>query len=271
MRQEIAVHALHVTKEYPLYRTKADRLRAMLQPFYRPKRFLAIRDVNLDVYRGETVGVIGLNGAGKSTLVRMIAGLETPTSGTLQVFGKAQLLATSAGLDPNLTGRENIRYKCMLMGYTYRQINRIMNDIVSFAEIGSFIDQPFRTYSSGMRARLGFAISSTVDTDILIVDEALAVGDSVFFRKCIQRINEMRKSQKTIFYVAHSFGLMQTFCDRVVLVNNGMIHKIGEVQPVIDEYKKIISALSDLSEEERDALIKESESNRIRDSYRRDL
>ena len=228
MEHSTAIECIHLYKRYPLYHGDYERLKGLLLPKYTPKEFTALDDVNLTFQKGEIVGIIGLNGSGKSTLASIITGITYPTKGTVQVDGEVNMLSASAGMENHLTGMENIYYKGLLLGFSPRQIASLEDHIVSFADIGVHIDQPVRTYSSGMRSRLGFAISVHMNPDILIIDEALAVGDNSFTEKCLAKMNEFKKRKKTILFVSHSVNQMEDFCDKVIWLHqgNGLSEKI---------------------------------------------
>ena len=229
MEQENVISCRGLEKDYPLYGGNRERLKALMLPGYRPKTFRALSGVDFVMRRGEIVGMIGLNGSGKSTLASIIAGIVHPSRGEVQVRGKVDMLAASAGMDTYLTGQENISYKCLLMGMTPRQTEGIREEVVRFADIGVYIDQPVRTYSSGMRSRLGFAISVHMNPDILLIDEALAVGDNSFTDKCLAKMMEFKEQGKTILFVSHAVTQMKGFCDRVFWLNRG--HVVGEDVP----------------------------------------
>lgn len=229
MEQETVIYCRGIQKDYPLYSSNRERLKALLLPNYHPETFKALNCVDFTMRRGEIVGLIGLNGSGKSTLSSIIAGITHPTSGEIQVRGKVDMLAASAGMDTYLTGHENISYKCLLMGMTPEQTEAIREEIIRFADIGVHMDQPVRTYSSGMRSRLGFAISVHMDPDILLIDEALSVGDSSFTDKCLAKMMEFKERGKTILFVSHAVTQMNGFCDRVLWLHRG--HVVGEDVP----------------------------------------
>ena len=200
-------------------------------------KFTALNQIDLEVKKGEVLGIIGRNGSGKSTMLRVIAGIYRPDGGTVMVRGQTSLLAgVSVGLNPNLTGRENVHLYGSILGHTKDTMNGMMTDILDFSEIGEFIDQPLRTYSSGMKARLGLAIASAIEPEILLIDEVLGVGDPQFREKSKQRILNLVKSTATVVLVSHSFGLMKEICDRLVLVDKGRIVKIGNPDDVIKSY-----------------------------------
>lgn len=202
--------------------------------------FVAVNDVSFEVARGEVVGIIGSNGAGKSTLLKMISGLLPVDGGTIEVNGRiTALMAVGVGVDPEFTGRENILFGGLMLGMSREEVLAKMPSIVEFAELGEHIDQPFRTLSSGMRARLLFSISMSIDPDILIVDEALATGDSYFVQKCMRRIEEMRRNGATILYVSHSLDQIMRFCERVILMADGKIVASGDPVDIVKTYHRL--------------------------------
>jgi len=203
-------------------------------------KFTALQGVDLEVNKGEVLGVIGRNGSGKSTMLRVMAGIYRPDEGTVLVRGQTSLLAgVSVGLNLNLTGRENVHLYGSILGHTKEVMDGMMEDIISFSEIGEFFEQPLRTYSSGMKARLGIAIASAVEPEILLIDEVLGVGDPQFREKSKKRILDLVKNTGTVVLVSHSFGLMTEICDRVVLVHEGRIAAVGEPDEVIKTYYDI--------------------------------
>lgn len=200
--------------------------------------FWALRDVSLQISSGEAVALIGHNGAGKSTLLRLICGLSRPTQGTTQTTGRVTaLLELGTGFHHNLTGRENIYVSAVISGFRRQELEQRFDDIVAFAEIGDFIDEPLRSYSSGMQMRLAFAVAMHVDPDILIVDEALSVGDAAFQRKCLERIEGFRLAGKTLIFVSHDTALVRRFCDRAVWLDHGRVCADGPVDLVCDAYE----------------------------------
>lgn len=236
MEKKIAVSCRGLYKRYDLYEGDFERFKGLILPGYKPKQFTALNDINLDFYEGEIVGLIGLNGSGKSTLSSIIAGITYPTKGELQVDGEVDMLSAGSGMLPNLTGIENIKYKCMLLGFSAKHTQEIQESIIQFADIGEYIRQPVRTYSSGMRSRLGFAISVHMDPDILIIDEALAVGDSSFTDKCLDKMNEFKQKKKTILFVSHSVMQMQGFCDKVIWLHRGNVLGYEEPERMLMPY-----------------------------------
>ncbi len=255
MAQDVIVRCRDITKTYDLYTGEGDRIRALVGLPAKGMHFNALEGITQDFRRGEIVGLAGLNGSGKSTLARIIAGITWPTGGTCEVRGTVSMLAANVGMNDQLTGRENISYKCMLMGLTRRQIAAIEQDIIDFAEVGVYIDQPLRTYSSGMRSRLGFAISVHVDPEILIVDEALAVGDAAFSEKCLDRMQEFRDRGKTIFFVTHAPWQMLHFCDRVLWLHKGRTVGFDRAEVMVPSYVEFTRDWTKLEQQARDALV----------------
>lgn len=260
MGEGIAVKCEHLTKRYPIYHGDLERLKGLLLPGYRPEEFTALSDVSLTFQKGEIVGVIGLNGSGKSTLSSLIAGITYPTEGDVEVNGKVNMLSANAGMENHLTGMENIEYKCTLLGFSPEKIKEIKPEIVDFADIGIYINQPVRTYSSGMRSRLGFAISIHMDPDILIIDEALAVGDNSFSQKCLGKMQEIKESSKTVLFVSHSVMQMQDFCDKVIWLHRGKVIGMEKPENILIPYCWFARDFSSMTYEERnefDPLLKE--------------
>src|SRR6185369_10459303 len=199
-------------------------------------------DVNLEVRKGETVGIIGTNGSGKSTLLKIITGILTPTSGTVEVKGKvAALLELGAGFNPEMTGIENVYFNGTLMGYSREEMDARLDDILSFADIGEFVYQPVKTYSSGMFVRLAFAVSTSVQPEILVVDEALSVGDMYFQQKCVRKMQKFVDSGGTIVFVSHDPNAIKVLCSRVTLLDKGSVIALGEADTVVNLYNRIIS------------------------------
>jgi ABC-type polysaccharide/polyol phosphate transport system ATPase subunit len=231
-----------VTLSFPLGRSMGRELLDLLAGGgdTTKRRFTALKKVSLEIKQGEVLGVIGRNGSGKSTLLRVMAGIYRPDSGSVRAVGRTQLLAgVSVGMNPNLTGRENVHLYGSILGHDKKTMDGMMADILEFSEIGDFIDLPLRTYSSGMKARLGLSIASSVEPDILLIDEVLGVGDPQFREKSKKRILDLVKTTGTVVIVSHSFGLMTEICDRVVLVHQGKIAGIGEPKDIIKKYYDI--------------------------------
>ena len=246
MSSEVVISARGLGKAYHIYSRPIDRLKQMLwrgrRTFY--SEFWALRDLNVEVRRGETVGVIGRNGSGKSTFLQMVAGTLTPTCGDLSVSGRiAALLELGAGFNPEFTGRENVYLAASILGLSAEQIDSRYGSIAEFAGIGDFIDQPVKIYSSGMYARLAFAVAAHVDADVLVIDEILAVGDAAFTQKCMRFIREF-KQRGTIFFVSHDTSSVVNLCDRALWLESGRLREEGEPKEVCYRYMAALQAES---------------------------
>ena len=247
MEDSIAVSVQNVSKKFRLFGSPKDRLREALHPFKRKyhHEFWALKDITFDVPKGMTLGIIGRNGSGKSTLLQMICSVLTPTSGTLAVNGRiSALLELGAGFNPEFTGRDNVILNGALMGFSRSKMEERLPLIDTFADIGEFIDQPVKTYSSGMFVRLAFAAAINVDPDILIVDEALAVGDAKFQHKCYNKFLEFQKSGKTILFVTHDMNAITKHCDNAILLEKGAIVESGEPNEVVNTYINFLENLN---------------------------
>lgn len=241
--KQVAICVENVDKIYKLYDRPSDRLKEAfsLSKKKRYKEKYALNRVNMTVYQGETVGIIGTNGSGKSTILKMITGVLNPTKGKITVNGRiSALLELGAGFNMEYNGIENIYLNGTMMGFSKKEIDEKMESILSFADIGDYVYQPCKTYSSGMFVRLAFAVAINIDPEILIVDEALSVGDVFFQAKCYQKFDEFKKLGKTILFVSHDLSSISKYCDRVVLLNQG--EKLGEGTPkeMIDAYKRVL-------------------------------
>ncbi len=253
MSSDYAIQVKDVSKVYRLYEKPIDRLKESLSVTRKNyhKDFFALNDISFDVKKGETVGIIGTNGSGKSTILKIITGVLTPTTGEVQVEGViSALLELGAGFNMDYTGIENIYMNGTMMGFSRKEMDEKLQEILDFADIGDFVYQPVKTYSSGMFVRLAFALAINVEPEILIVDEALSVGDVFFQSKCYQRMEEIRKNGTTILMVTHDMGSVIKYCDRVILLNKG--HFIAEGAPgkMVDLYKKILANQMDALEAE---------------------
>lgn len=241
---ENVISVTHLTKLYKLYTSHTDRLKESLHPFGKKYHsdFFALRDVSFEIARGETIGIIGQNGAGKSTLLKIISGVLTPTSGKVNIKGRiASLLELGAGFNPEYTGLENIYLQGTLMGYSRDEMESKVPSILSFADIGGFIDQCVKMYSSGMFARLAFAIVIHLDPDVLIVDEALSVGDFAFQFKCFQKFQALQEAGKTILFVSHSAQQILQYCSKAILIHKGeLIRYSDDVQQTLYDYEMLI-------------------------------
>ncbi|ANB61926.1 ABC transporter ATP-binding protein [Anoxybacteroides amylolyticum] len=240
MSSDIAIKVENLSKIYQIYDRPINRLKQSLlrgrRKYYR--EFTALNNVSFQIRKGETVGIIGRNGSGKSTLLQILAGTLTPTSGSVEVNGRvAALLELGSGFNPEFTGRENVYMNGAILGISKEEMDRRFNEIAEFADIGDFIDQPVKTYSSGMYVRLAFSIAINVDADILIVDEALAVGDIKFQIKCIDKMKEIKNKGTTILFVSHSGEQVKRFCDRAIWLQNGNVRHIGSSSEVVNQYE----------------------------------
>jgi ABC-type polysaccharide/polyol phosphate transport system ATPase subunit len=237
-QSDLAIQVSHLSKMYKVYSRPADMFWEMLSGSNRYRPFWALKDINFDVHRGEVVGIIGRNGSGKTTLLRIIAGMLDKTEGEVSVQGKiSAILSLGTGFNPEYTGRENIQMGCIYLGMTPRQADEKLEWIIDFSELREFIDQPFKTYSSGMQARLTFATAVSINPDVFIVDEALAAGDAYFINKSLSRIREICKSGSTVLFVSHSSSVVASLCDRAIWLDSGQILQIGETQPIVRAYE----------------------------------
>ena len=238
---EIALAVQNVTKVYKLYDSPMDRLKEALHPLRRKYHhdFFALNDISFEVKKGETFGVIGKNGSGKSTLLKIVSGILSPTEGSVMVNGRVStLLELGAGFNPELSGIENIYFNGALMGYVREDMDAKLDEILSFADIGCFVHQPIKMYSSGMFVRLAFAVAVNIEPDIFIVDEALAVGDLRFQKKCKEKMNEIRMNGATVMLVSHNMADIKTLCHRAIVLSGGNLVYLGEAGQAINQYLK---------------------------------
>ena len=240
--KDIVVEFKNVTKIYKLFKNDKKRLLGLLFKKTAHKEKRAVNNVSFEIKRGEAVALFGKNGAGKSTILKMITGVTFPTTGEIIVNGRVSaLLELSSGFDPEFTGRENIYLKGQLLGLKNKEIQEVEDEIISFAQLGDYIDQPLRTYSSGMKARLGFSINVNIKPEILIVDEALSVGDEEFKNKCIKKINSIMKDENvTLLFVTHATGVAKEFCTRGILMEEGKLTFDGKIEEAIQKYNATI-------------------------------
>ncbi len=264
--ESTAIHVDGISKCYPVYDRPLDRLRQFVAPrvarmFGRESRthyreYWALREISCEIRRGEQIGIVGRNGAGKSTLLQILCGTLAPTTGSVTVNGRiAALLELGAGFNPEFTGRENVLLNASILGLTAREIDQRMDPILAFADIGGFIEQPVKTYSSGMYMRLAFAVAIHVTPDILVVDEALSVGDEAFQRKCFARIRAIREAGGTVLFVSHSAGTVAEVCDRAILLDRGELLAIGNTRDVLARYQKLLYAPADKALEVREWIL----------------
>lgn len=255
---DIAIRLQNVSKTFEIYKRPSDRLKQIVwgkrRKFY--DEFQAIRNISLEIYRGETVGVVGRNGAGKSTLLQIICGTLTPSAGQVITKGRIVALTLGSGFNPEFSGHENIFMNGTILGLTRKELEAQYDSIVRFADIGNFIHRPVKCYSSGMKSRLAFAVAIHVDPDILIIDESLSVGDAAFRRKCFARLEELRQSEKTILFVSHAAGQIVGLCDRAILLDCGEQLLAGTPRIVMNYYQRLIDAPADQAAEIRHEILK---------------
>ena len=256
MNTTILISLENIFKKYRLFDTTHDRLREILHPFRKKvlhREFWALKDIHFQVAKGSTVGIIGRNGSGKSTLLQILAGIVQPTAGRVRVHGRVTaLLELGAGFNPDFTGRENVLLHGALMGFSELEIRKRLPSIEAFADIGQFIDQPVKTYSSGMFVRLAFAAAINVDPDILIIDEALAVGDAKFQHKCYQKFHEFQREGKTIIFVTHDMHAIVKHSNYAILLEHGRILEMGNPKDIVNYYHNLILTGSAAADSPRD-------------------
>ena len=256
---EIAIQVKHLDKMYKLYNKPSDRLRETLGLKVPVREHYALRDVNFQVERGETVGIIGTNGSGKSTILKIITGVLNPTAGEVTVNGRiSALLELGAGFNMEYTGIENIYLNGTMMGFSREEVDARLQDILDFADIGDFVYQPVKAYSSGMFVRLAFAVAINIDPEILIVDEALSVGDVFFQAKCYRKFEEFKKMGRTILFVSHDLSSISRYCDRVILLNKGVKMEEGSPKQMVDMYKQLLVGQDPAKAEENKETQKEN-------------
>lgn len=251
MQKEYAIVAKQISKVYKMYTKQSDKLKDLFMGKASGKEFYALKKVSISVEKGDSVGLIGLNGSGKSTLANILCGISQPTHGEISINGTTSMIAISSGLNSALTGMENIELKGLMIGLSKKQIEDLKEEIIEFADVGEFINQPVKTYSSGMKSRLGFAISININPDIIVIDEALSVGDVTFTQKCLDKMNEFREKGKTIFFVSHSINQVEEFCNKALWLEYGMMKAYGDVEEVIPMYKRFVERFNRMSREEQ--------------------
>lgn len=241
--KDIAIKVDHVYKSFNIYYDRANTLKERVLFWTRNKRREKreiLKDINLEIKKGETVALIGVNGSGKSTLLKLMTQIIFPNKGTIETHGKlTSLLELGAGFHPDFSGRENIYFNSSIFGLTKKEIDKRLNQIIEFSELQDFIDNPVRTYSSGMYMRLAFSVAINVDADILLIDEILSVGDQHFQEKCFKKMRELREQGKTMVFVTHSMDSVRNLCDRAIWLYDGQVRMDGNTQEVIDEYLKV--------------------------------
>lgn len=250
---EKSIVASNITKKYKLYHGMKERLLDLTTPKNYGKDFYALSDVSFEAEKGDVIGFIGINGSGKSTLSNIVAGIVPETAGKVVINGQVALIAVASGLKGDLTGRDNIELKCLMLGFNKKEIAALEPNIIEFSELGDFIDQPVKSYSSGMKSRLGFAISVNVDPDILIIDEALSVGDKAFAEKSLDKMNEFKAQGKTMIFVSHSIGQMKKFCQKILWLEYGTVKEFGATEEVIPKYETFLKRWKKMSKKDRGA------------------
>ena len=253
---EIAISLKNVSKLYRRYSRPVDRLKEILLPNRsRAEVFWALQDVNLEVTQGQTLGIVGQNGSGKSTLLQIVAGTLTPTKGEVRVKGRVSaLLELGSGFNPDFTGRQNVFFNGQILGLSKKEIAAKFDNIAAFADIGDFLDQPLKTYSSGMAVRLAFAVAAHIDPKILIVDEALAVGDAKFQARCMKKIRQLQAEGVTLLLVSHDLSSIKFLCDRAILMNQGFLLEQGTPKDVINRYIALLSSEQKIDPRESQSL-----------------
>ena len=242
INDDIAIKVDHVYKSFDIYYDRANTLKERALFWMRNKRKEkreVLKDINLEIKKGETVALIGVNGSGKSTLLKLMTQIIFPNKGVIETHGKlTSLLELGAGFHPDFSGRENIYFNSSIFGLTKKEIDKRLNQIIEFSELQEFIDNPVRTYSSGMYMRLAFSVAINVDADILLIDEILSVGDQHFQEKCFNKMRELKKEGKTMVFVTHSMESVKNLCDRAVWLANGQVRMDGDTNKVVEEYLK---------------------------------
>lgn len=244
MSSEIVINLNNVSKKYVIYNRPIDRLIQYLTPKEtRFQEFSALYPLSLSIKKGSTVGIVGKNGSGKSTLLQMIAGTLSPTTGSIDVTGRVSaLLELGAGFNPEFTGRENVYLNASILGIPYEEVKNRFKEILEFSEIEEFIDRPVKTYSSGMFVRLAFSVATLIDPDVVIIDEALSVGDEKFQRKCYNHLEKLKENGSTILFVSHSMKTVEQLCDYAYLLDSGRLIAEGEPKKIIDQYHLMLYA-----------------------------
>lgn len=255
MKQEYAIELKNVSKIYTL--------KAKDKKNKKGKQFYALKDINVQIPKGEVVGVLGTNGSGKSTLSVILAGISEVDEGELIVRGEQALIAINTGLNNQLTGLENIELKGALLGLSKKRVKQITEGVIEFAELGDFLYQPVKKYSSGMKARLGFSINLALDPDIMIVDEALSVGDKAFASKCLDKMKELRTQGKTIIFISHSLPQVKGFCDTAIWIEAGTLKEYGDITEVCDHYSEYVNSYNALTSKEKKAISDEKFERRV--------
>lgn len=238
MKPGIAVKVNNLSKVFKIYKRPSDRLKEALNPFNQKfsTDFTALKNINFEIEKGDFIGIVGKNGAGKSTLLKLLSKELTPTTGSIEINGSVSLLQLGVGFDQELSGLENARFASKIMGYTDKEIDKLIQSIIDFADIGEFINYPVKTYSSGMYSRLSFAVGININPDILIADEVLAVGDTRFSQKCLRKMHEIKESGKTVILVTHNTNQVGLFCNKAIWIKDSELFAFGEAKPIAEDY-----------------------------------
>ncbi|MCT1579231.1 teichoic acids export ABC transporter ATP-binding subunit TagH [Oceanobacillus kimchii] len=248
---EKAITVKNITKKYKLYNNNKERILDLITRKSYGEDFYALSNVDFEAEKGDIVGFIGINGSGKSTLSNILAGIIPETEGEVEINGQASLIAVASGLKGDLSGRENIELKLLMLGFNKKEITTLEPEIIEFSELEKFIDQPVKSYSSGMKSRLGFAISVNVDPEILIIDEALSVGDKAFAEKSLNKMREFKERGKTMIFVSHSLGQMKEFCEKILWLEYGMVKEFGTTEEVIPKYEQFLKEWKSMNKNQR--------------------
>ncbi|RHM59532.1 MULTISPECIES: ABC transporter ATP-binding protein [Coprobacillaceae] len=256
--KDYAIKFEHVSKIYKLKKKNDGKSKSAIT-----QRFYALKDISFEIPKGEVVGILGTNGSGKSTLSLILAGISQIDEGIMDINGEQALIAINTGLDMQLTGLENINVKGALLGLSKKRIQEITDGVIEFAELGDFLYQPVKKYSSGMKSRLGFSISLYLNPDIIIVDEALSVGDKGFAQKCLDKMNELKDEGKTIIFISHSLPQVRGFCKKAMWIEGGKLKRYGDVQEVCDEYAEYVDFYNGLTKKEKAKMRDEKFAQRI--------
>ncbi|TDM12412.1 teichoic acids export ABC transporter ATP-binding subunit TagH [Macrococcus lamae] len=257
-----SVEFKNVYKEYKVFTSNKERLLDIVKPSA-TKRFHALRDITLTAYEGDIIGLVGINGSGKSTLSNIIGGSVPITSGQLSKNGEVNVIAINSGLNTQLSGLDNIEFKMLLMGYSKKEIKALTPQIIEFSELGDFIYQPVKKYSSGMKSKLGFAISVTVNPDILVIDEALSVGDQTFTQKSLDKMQEFKAAGKTIFFVSHNLKQVRNFCTKIAWIEGGRLKSFGDKDTVLEQYEDFLKNYKKLSVKEQKKFRRDLDNDRF--------
>ena len=258
MKSDTAIEFRNVSKIYKLKRKDKQ-----VSKDEKSQYFYALRDISFEVKKGQVLGILGTNGSGKSTMALVLSGIAAPNEGEIEVSGEQALVAINTGLNKQLTGLENIELKGALLGLSKKRIQEIVEGVIEFAEIGDFLYQPVKKYSSGMKSRLGFAINLCLDPDILIIDEALSVGDKGFAKKCLDKMNELKAEGKTIVFISHSLPQVRDFCDSAMWLEGGKLREFGDIETVCDHYADYVEKYNAMSKAEKKKELDEKFKERI--------